>query len=91
MPSGLANGVPGRQCWCFGRNKHFTSFGLNAESTYNWQASQWLVPVNVSVTQLLKFGKQPVSIQLGYRYYAEGSNSDPDWGLRFSVTYLFPK
>ena len=71
--------------------KHFTSFGLNAESTYNWQASQWSVPLNVSVSQLLKFGKQPVSVQLGYRYYAEGPNSGPDWGLRFSVTFLFPK
>jgi hypothetical protein len=71
--------------------KHQTSFGLNTESTYNWEAGQWSVPLNVSVTQLLKFGKQPVSIQLGYRYYAEGPSDGPDWGLRFSVTFLFPK
>jgi len=40
---------------------------------------------------LLKIGQQPISIQLGYRYYVDGPNGGPDWGLRFAVTLLFPK
>ena len=71
--------------------KTFTSFTLNTESTYDWQGHQWTVPVNVMVQQLVKIGKQPVAFQLGYRYYAEKPDDGPDWGLRFAVTFLFPK
>jgi hypothetical protein len=71
--------------------KSFTTFGLNTESTYDWQNSQWTVPINLSVTQLLKIGGQPLTLQLGYRYYVEKPKDGPDWGLRFAVTFLFPK
>ena len=71
--------------------KTYTTFGVNTESTYNWQASQWSVPVNMTVQQLVKIGKQPIALQLGYRYYADSPNGGPDWGLRFAVTFLFPK
>jgi hypothetical protein len=70
--------------------KTHTSFTLNAESTYNWDDSQWTVPINLMVSQILKIGKQPVSIQLGGRYYAEGPSGAPDWGLRLAFTLLFP-
>jgi hypothetical protein len=71
--------------------KSFTTFGLNTESSYDWQAGQWSVPVNLSVSQLVKVGKQPISLSLGGRYYAEGPQGGPDWGLRVAVTFLFPK
>ena len=68
-----------------------TTFGLNTESTYDWKNHQWTVPVNASVSQLVKIGKQPVSLSLGARYYADAPDGGPDWGLRFGVTLLFPK
>ena len=71
--------------------KKFTTFGVNIESTYDWENRQWTVPLNASVSQLLKFGKQPVQFSLGARYYAEKPDGGPDWGLRFAVTLLFPK
>lgn len=71
--------------------KTLTSFFVNTESTYDWQGEQWTVPVNFMVNQMVKVGKQPISLQLGYRYYAEGPAEGPDWGLRFTVTLLFPK
>ncbi|HOX55260.1 MAG TPA: transporter [Candidatus Paceibacterota bacterium] len=71
--------------------KTFTSIGLNTESTYDWQRSQWTVPVNLFVQQLLKVGKQPISLQVGGRYYAEGPSGAPEWGLRFQISFLFPK
>jgi len=64
---------------------------VNTESTYDWEHSQWTVPVNVSVSQLLKLGKQPIQLSLGAKYYADGPSGGPDWGLRFTVTFLFPK
>lgn len=71
--------------------KTFTTFGLNTECTYDWPHYQWTVPLNVSVSQLLKLGKQPIQLSLGAKYYAEGPKGGPDWGLRFAITFLFPK
>lgn len=71
--------------------RSFTTYGLNTESTYDWSHSQWTVPVNASVSQLIKVGKLPVQLSLGVKYYAERPIGGPDWGLRFAVTFLFPK
>ncbi len=71
--------------------KKQTTFLLSTESTYDWENSEWTVPLAVSASQLVKFGKQPVSLSLGARYYADKPTGGPDWGLRFSVTFLFPK
>ncbi len=70
--------------------KTFTTIGLNTESTYDWENSQWTVPVNLSVSQLLKIGGRPIQFQVGGRYYADKPEGGPDWGLRFGVTFLFP-
>ena len=70
--------------------KTHTTFGLNAESTYDWENNQWTVPLNLSVSQILKIGKQPVSVQVGGRYYAEGPDGGADWGLRVNFTLLYP-
>jgi hypothetical protein len=71
--------------------KTFTTFSVNTESTYNWQTEESTVPVNFMVQQLVKIGGHPVAFQLGYRYYVEKPDGGPDWGLRFTVTFLFPK
>lgn len=71
--------------------KTYTTFGVNTETTYNWQANQWSVPLNFTIQQLVKIGKQPIALQFGYRYYASSPTGGPTWGLRFAVTFLFPK
>ncbi len=71
--------------------KTYTTFAVNTESTYNWQAHESTVPLNFMVQQLVKIGKQPIAFQFGYRYYVEKPSGGPDWGLRFAVTFLFPK
>ena len=68
-----------------------TSYTLNAESTYDWQANQWVIPINFVVSQLVKIGGQPVSIFAGARYYVEAPDQGPEWGLRLGITFLFPK
>ena len=68
-----------------------TTFTINTESTYDWANSQWTVPLNASVAQLVKVGKLPLQFQIGARYYAAKPANGPEWGLRFSVTFLFPK
>jgi len=67
------------------------TFSLNAESTYDWNAKQWSVPINASVAKLVRFGKLPVSLGLNARYWADSPDSGPHgWGVRFVVTFLFP-
>ncbi len=68
-----------------------TGIGMNTESTYDWTSSQWTVPVNLFVNQVVKLGNQPVQFQLGGRYYAESPDGGPEWGVRFTMTFLFPK
>ena len=72
--------------------KTFTSFTINTESTYDWEDDEWSVPINFMVSQILKIGSQPISVQAGPRYWAESSDSSPEgWGFRFTFTLLFPK
>jgi len=71
--------------------KKATSFTLNTESTYDWTGSHWTIPFNLQVSQVLKLGKQPVSIGLGGRYYAEAPAQGPEWGIRLLFVLLFPK
>jgi hypothetical protein len=73
--------------------KTFTTWGINTESTYNWKTEQWAVPINATVTQLLKLGGQPLTLQAGARYWADSpSGLGPEgWGLRLQLTFLFPK
>jgi hypothetical protein len=67
-----------------------TTFGIQTESTYDWAKSKWTIPINPSVSQLLKVGSLPISLQLGPKIYVEGPSSAPDWGLRFTFILLFP-
>lgn len=70
----------------------FTTFGINSESTYNWQSREWSVPINLTVTQLLKLGGQPLTVQVGPRYWVESAEDGPQgWGFRAAVTFLFPR
>lgn len=71
--------------------KTYTTLSLNTETIYDWENSQWTVPINISLGQMIKVGKMPISLELGYRYYAEAPKDGPEWGLRLFVKLLFPK
>ena len=71
--------------------KTHTTLGINTESSYEWEREQWTLPVNLFAQQIIKVGKLPLALQLGGRYYADGPDGGPEWGLRFSVTMMFPK
>lgn len=64
---------------------------LSTESTYDWTHQQWTVPVDLGISKVFTFGKQHVSLGATGQYYAEKPKSGPDWGARFTATFLFPK
>lgn len=67
------------------------TLALNTESTYDWEAGQWNVPINFTYSKVSKIGKQMVSYAGGVRGYAESPDGGPDWGVRFVLTLLYPK
>jgi hypothetical protein len=68
------------------------TYGVNVESSYDWRAEQWSVPINVTIGKLQKVGGKPMSFTGGVRYWAESADNGPHgWGARFVVTFLFPK
>jgi len=72
--------------------KTLTTYGINTESTYDWQSREWSIPINLTVTQLLKINGQPLTIQAGPRYWLDRSGDGPQgWGFRAAVTLLFPR
>lgn len=67
------------------------SMSLSVDSTYDWEARQWLVPINLGATQVFKVNDQAMSFQVGGRYYADGPAGTPEWGLRTTLTLMFPE
>ena len=67
------------------------TFSLNTESTYDWAADQWAVPLNLVVTKVTKVGNQLVSLGAGVRYWVDGPDSGPTGSAaRVVATLLFP-
>jgi len=64
---------------------------LNLETTYDWEGRNWVVPANFMVSKVTKVGTQLVSFGGGVRYYFEAPSGGPSWGLRATVTLLYPR
>jgi hypothetical protein len=71
--------------------KRATSFVLNTESTYDWEAEEWSVPINALVQQLVTVGSQRLQLGGGVHYWVDTPESGPEgWGARLVLTFLFP-
>ncbi|WP_069063629.1 hypothetical protein [Sinorhizobium sp. RAC02] len=68
------------------------TFALNTESTYDWKAKEWSVPINLTVSKLVRVNEQPISVTAGLRYWAAAPDNGPEGlGFRLGLTFLFPK
>jgi len=68
------------------------TYSVNTESIYNWTATNWSVPVNLTVAKLVKLGNQRVSIGGGMRCWATSPNGGArGCGMRFVFQPVFPK
>jgi len=68
------------------------TYSINTESSYDWVSNSWSVPIHLSISKLVRFGKQPVSFGGGLRCWATAPVGGPHGcGLRIVVTALFPK
>lgn len=67
------------------------SIAAQAEATYDWEGKQWTIPLSVSASKVLNIGRQAMSVSAGPRYYVERPVDGAEWGLRLTVTLIFPK
>ncbi|MGO4550231.1 transporter [Lysobacter sp. 2RAF19] len=66
------------------------TLSFNFESTYDWKHAQWTVPFNVGYSKVTKAGSQLLSWQIGAKYFFETPEGGPDWGVRATLTLLYP-
>ena len=62
--------------------------------TANWEApsgERWTIPIGGGAGKVMRFGKQPVNVNLQYYNNVEHPTLGADWQLRFQVQLLFPK
>ncbi len=72
--------------------KSALSFILQTETTYDWEAEEWSVPVNFLVTKVSRLGGQMFSWGGGVRYWADSPDNRPEgFGARLIFTLLFPR
>jgi hypothetical protein len=73
------------------RARHPKTFTI-ADIVARWaiHSGRGSVPINLGYSRVFSIGKQPISFQLGGRYYAETPENGPDWGIRSTITFVFP-
>ena len=63
--------------------------------TANWEASSdntWTVPVGGGFGRVFRIGKQPINASLqSYYNVEEPDNLGPEWSIRFTLQFLFPR
>jgi hypothetical protein len=61
------------------------------ELRQDWEApsdSDLTVPLTLGASRVVELGGTFVNLSAAYVYYVEGTDFDPDWELRLSVTYV---
>lgn len=62
--------------------------------TANWEAShgnRWTVPLGLGIGQVMRWGNQPVNLQVAAYYNVERPDYAPNWNIRLQLQFLFPK
>lgn len=71
-------------------NKMGGSFTLASENTQSWDNEIFGGFVGAYYAQIIPFGTQLVQFALGPKVFYGNNPFNPDWGIRFNVTLLFP-
>lgn len=65
------------------------TFSLQNESSYSWKTEQ--LPVNASMSKLVRWGKLPVSLQGCAGYWSESPAGGPEgWRFRLQASFVLP-
>jgi hypothetical protein len=68
------------------------TYSLTSESTYDWKATEWTIPINLSLAKVLPIGGVPINWVAGAGYWATSPDNGPEgWRLRFQLQVVIPK
>lgn len=68
------------------------TFGMDLESSFNYDARRTASQLYVGVSKLVMAGDQPISFSIGPKYNVGSVPGGPEgWGARASVTFIFTK
>ncbi len=69
-----------------------TTVALNTETTYDWNAEEATVPVNLTVTKVIRLNGQAISVGGGARYWVDDTDGARKVGGHVCVCILcFPE
>ena len=70
----------------------FISYTYPNSTTYDWNAEEATVPVNLTVTKVIRLNGQAISVGGGARYWVDDTDGSPKgWGARLVASFVFPK
>ena len=73
------------------RTANSVTFSLNAEATFDGVNDEWSIPVKLSASKLFRFGKLPVSLGGGVRYWADSPPGGPEsWSAILTMNLILP-
>ena len=59
--------------------------------TYDWEAEEWTIPLNLTVSKTVSWGNMPVKVELELNYYVEQPDEfGPEWMIGFNITPVVP-
>jgi hypothetical protein len=64
---------------------------LNFEGSYDHEAENWTLPLNFARSRVTRVGNQLVSLGFGVKIYLDALDSAPKWGVRATITLLYPR
>lgn len=67
------------------------TISANIDASYDWQAEQWDVPLQVSYSKVLRLGSQAMSLSAGGKYWLDRADGSDAWGVTAGVVLLFPE
>jgi hypothetical protein len=73
--------------WHIGKGR---TISASLDASYDWTGGNWSLPASVSFSKIVKIGEQTVSLSIGGKYWIEGPDQSPEWGIKSGITFLFP-
>ena len=72
-------------------NKHGFTFSFASETSYDWLADRWTIPLVCGISQILPAGGHLISAGASVIYHLQSPSNTSKWSARVSITLLFPQ
>lgn len=67
------------------------TYTANFEGSFDHNTDQWTLPLHLTISKVTRVGTQLVSFGAGLRLFVDRPENAPKWGIRASITLLYPR